>query len=148
MTPVLFLDEPTSGLDPQTDRLVRNFIAGLKAQVRTIVLSTHNLADPDRLCDRVAVFNRHLLALDSARVLSHKIFGRKVVFDLESYLPAYRAVVENHHFVKDLKEIVGNLLVRALVEAGADLQFVGEIWRRLEDVYLEFVQGVGDDSND
>jgi ABC-2 type transport system ATP-binding protein len=158
---VLFLDEPTSGLDPQAARLVRDFIADLKAQGRTIVLSTHNLAEADRLCDRVAVFNRHLLALDSPRVLRHKIFGRKVVFHLKGYLPAYRAAVEKHHFVKDLQEIDGNLLVtlenpeennpvlvRSLVEAGADLQFVGEIRRRLEDVYLELVQGAGGDSND
>jgi ABC-2 type transport system ATP-binding protein len=158
---VLFLDEPTSGLDPQVARLVRDFIADLKGQGRTIILSTHNLAEADRLCDRVAVFNRHLLALDSPRVLRHKIFGRKVVFHLKSYLPAYRDALENYPFVKDLQEIDGKLLVtlenpeennpvliRSLVEAGADLQFVGEIRRRLEDVYLELVQGDGDDSNE
>lgn len=155
---VLFLDEPTSGLDPQAARLVQDFISDLKDQGRTIVLSTHNLAEADRLCDRVAVFNRHLLALDSPRVLRQKIFGRKIVFHFKSYLPAYRAAVEKFPFVKDLEEFDGKLLVtlenpeennpvliRSLIEAGADLQFVGEIRRRLEDVYLELIQGAGDD---
>jgi len=61
---VLFLDEPTSGLDPQASRLVREFIEGLKGEGRTIILTTHNLEEADRLCDRVAVISGHLLALD------------------------------------------------------------------------------------
>lgn len=50
----LFLDEPTSGLDPQAARAMRQFIADLKSDGRTIVLCTHNLDEADRLCDRVA----------------------------------------------------------------------------------------------
>src|SRR3990170_8279445 len=46
---VLFLDEPTSGLDPEAAHLVREFIADLKKEGRTIFLCTHNLDEADRL---------------------------------------------------------------------------------------------------
>ena len=64
---VLFLDEPTSGLDPEAARLVREFIANLKEEGRTIVMCTHNLDEADRLCDRIAVF-RSLLVYNVQRM--------------------------------------------------------------------------------
>jgi ABC-2 type transport system ATP-binding protein len=150
---VLFLDEPTNGLDPQAARLVREFIAELSGEGRTIILCTHNLDEADRLCDRVAVVNGHLLALDSPKVLRRKIFGRKVVFhlleakiDFEQVLLAFDFVsevnlVENKILVS-VKDPENNnpALIRALIEAGAEIQFVGELRRRLEDVYLELMK--------
>ena len=53
---VLFLDEPTSGLDPEAAKLVRDFIAELKTEGRTIFLCTHNLDEADRLCERIGIF--------------------------------------------------------------------------------------------
>ncbi len=150
---VLFLDEPTSGLDPQASRLVREFIAGLKDEGRTIVLTTHNLEEADRLCDRVAVISGHLLALDAPGELRKRIFGRKVVFHLTEAKPAHKKVLENYSFVTDIELVENKIvaaiedpenqnpeLVRALVDSGADLQFVGELRRRLEDVYLELIR--------
>ena len=51
----VFLDEPTSGLDPVAARTVREFIEQLKTEGRTIFLTTHNLDEAERLCDRVGV---------------------------------------------------------------------------------------------
>jgi ABC-2 type transport system ATP-binding protein len=154
---VLFLDEPTSGLDPQAARLVREFISELKEEGRTIVLCTHNLEEADRLCDRVAVINSHLLAIDSPAELRRKIFGRKVVFHLEQTRSEYLDVLSSFDYVKQA-ELVGNKLlvevndpeannpdlIRCLVEMGARIQFVGELRRRLEDVYLQLLQTVGE----
>lgn len=150
---VLFLDEPTSGLDPQMARLVREFIAELKREGRTIFLCTHNLEEADRLCDRVAVFQSRLLALDAPSVLRQKLFGRKIVFHLEQIEPHYQQLLEKHHFVTEVQiveekivvtldnpEKNNPLLVKALVQSGAKIQFVGEIRRRLEDVYLQLVK--------
>ncbi|MGD8751517.1 MAG: ABC transporter ATP-binding protein, partial [Anaerolineales bacterium] len=75
---VLFLDEPTSGLDPEAARLVREFIAELKREGRSIVMCTHNLDEADRLCDRIAVFKTHLVALDTPTALRRKLYGRAV----------------------------------------------------------------------
>ena len=150
---VLFLDEPTSGLDPQAARLVREFITGLKGEGRTIILCTHNLEEADRLCDRVAVVNGHVLALDSPKVLRRKIFGRKVVFHLLEAKAELEQVVLPFDFVSEVQVVENKILVsvedpeknnpaiiRALVESGAEIQFVGELRRRLEDVYLELMK--------
>ncbi len=149
---VLFLDEPTSGLDPEMARLVRDFIAELKREGRTIFLCTHNLAEADRLCDRIAVFNTHLLAVDSPAALRRQLFGRTVVFHLVAYRPAYLEAVKEFPFVKRAEAVDGKLvvtledpdtqnphLVAKLVEVGAEIRFVGELRRSLEDVYLRLM---------
>jgi len=149
---VLFLDEPTSGLDPEAAHLVREFIAGLKQEGRTIFLCTHNLDEADRLCDRIAVVNNRLLALDSPGALRRRLYGRVTVFHLRraeaglvERLKAFPFVqqvrlVDNKVLVTlDRPEEENPVLVRALVEAGAEIQFVGELRRTLEDVYLELV---------
>ena len=86
---VVFLDEPTSALDPEAAHLVREFVAELKHEGRTIFLCTHNLDEADRLCDRVAVFRTRLLALDTPAALRRQLFGRSVVFHLRAMDPAY-----------------------------------------------------------
>jgi ABC-2 type transport system ATP-binding protein len=150
---VLFLDEPTSGLDPEAARLVRQFIAELREAGRTIVLCTHNLDEADRLCDRIAVFKGTLLALDTPTALRRKLFGRTVVFHLTNMQPQFAQAVEQFDFVQSAKTVDNKLViglddpevhnpevVRALVEEGADIQFVGEVRQRLEDVYLKLVK--------
>ena len=149
---VLFLDEPTSGLDPQAARLIRQFISGLREEGRTIVMCTHNLDEADRLCDRIAVFSSSLLALDTPKALRQKLFGRSVVFHLRGADPAHLEALQGFDYVQSAQlvedKIVVQLddpethnpeLIRALVQAGADIQFVGELRRRLEDVYLQLV---------
>jgi ABC-2 type transport system ATP-binding protein len=149
---VLFLDEPTSSLDPQATRLVREFIEELRAEGRTIILCTHNLEEADRLCDRVAVVSGHLLALDAPAQLRRKLFGRQVVFHLAQTSPELAKALENEPGVGQVEVIDNKIvvtvedperqnpaLVRTLVEKGAEIQFVGELRRRLEDVYLELM---------
>lgn len=63
---LLFLDEPTSGLDPVNARKVRDIVLGLKAQGRTVFLTTHNMATANELCDRVAfVVDGRIVAMDT-----------------------------------------------------------------------------------
>lgn len=50
---LLFLDEPTTGQDPSRARLTRDLIRRLKAEGKTIFLTTHNMAEADEVCDRV-----------------------------------------------------------------------------------------------
>ncbi len=54
---VLFLDEPMSALDPLGRREVRNLIASLRAQGKTIFFSSHILTDVEAMCDRVAILS-------------------------------------------------------------------------------------------
>lgn len=64
--PVLFLDEPTSALDPVGRREVLGLIEGLRGQ-STVFLSTHILADVERVCDQVAVLDRGKLITQASR---------------------------------------------------------------------------------
>ena len=150
---VLFLDEPTAGLDPEMARLVREFIGDLKDKGRTIFLCTHNLDEADRLCDRIAVVNSRLLALDTPAALRARLYDRVVVFHLSAIAPAYEKAVSEQAFVRSVEtkdnklvvalddpEMNNPQLIRALVDAGADIQFVGELRRSLEDVYLRLVE--------
>jgi ABC-2 type transport system ATP-binding protein len=152
---VLFLDEPTSSLDPEAARLVREFLATLKQEGRTIFLCTHNLDEADRLCDRIAVFNTRLLALDTPTALRRSLYGRTVVFHLAHNDRRFERCLEGFDFVHAVQSMDNKLvvrlespetqnpaLVRALVQAGADVQFVGEVRRTLEDVYLQLVDHV------
>jgi fluoroquinolone transport system ATP-binding protein len=63
---LLFLDEPTSGLDPVNARKVKNIVLDLKAQGRTVFLTTHDMSTANELCDRVAfVVDGTIAAMDS-----------------------------------------------------------------------------------
>lgn len=63
---VLFLDEPTSGLDPINAKKIKEMILELKAQGKTIFITTHNMFDADQLCDRVALlYEGKIKALDA-----------------------------------------------------------------------------------
>ncbi len=149
---VLFLDEPTSGLDPEASRIVREFISELKQEGRTIIICTHNLNEADRLCDRVAVFSSRLLALDSPTNLRRQLFGRKVVFHLANASEALAQAARQHTFVQNTEVVDDKLvvtlsdpeeqnptLINTLVGAGAEIRFVGELRRSLEDVYINLV---------
>jgi len=62
---ILILDEPEAGLDPQSRILVRNFIKSLSRQ-KTVILTTHNMDEAERLSDRVAIIDHgKLLLLDT-----------------------------------------------------------------------------------
>ena len=150
--PLLFLDEPTTGLDPESAKLVREFIEELKSEGRTIFLTTHNLDEADRLCDVIGVFNQKLLALGAPSELRQQLFGRKSVFHLAaldpSWLPLVSAVagvieVEAHDnkILVRLEDPEGQnpAIARALVQAGADIQFIGELRQPLEAVYLDLL---------
>jgi ABC-2 type transport system ATP-binding protein len=155
---ILFLDEPTSGLDPEAAKLIRDFIEELSGAGRTIFMCTHNLDEADRLCDRVAVFNRRLRVVDTPSGLRQQLYGRQVVFHMAH--PVEQRFVD---LLADLNginqvEAVDNKLVialenpeqqnpeiiRLLVSAGAGLQFVGELRHSLEDIYLKLVNDAQD----
>jgi len=151
---VLFFDEPTTGLDPEAALVVRDFILEFKKQGRTIFMTTHNLDEAEKLCDRVGIFKQSLLALDSPANLRQKLFGRKVVFHLGGVNPQWLPLINAVDGVSSVEQLENKLVValaspektkplitRLLVEQGADIQFIGEVRQSLEQVYLEMLHG-------
>jgi ABC-2 type transport system ATP-binding protein len=55
---LLVLDEPTAGLDPQARRKLRTLIREMRADGRTVLLSTHDLEEASQLCDQIAIMDR------------------------------------------------------------------------------------------
>jgi len=149
---VLFLDEPTSGLDPEAASEVRQLIHRMREEGCTIFLSTHNLGEAEMLCNRIAVIQTRLLALDTAESLRRRFFRRKVIVELQSPDPKTLALVTKLPFVQEAKaegsrlsvELVDSErnrpeLVRAIVEAGGKVITVSEEQYTLEQVYLRLM---------
>ncbi|MGH7565157.1 MAG: ATP-binding cassette domain-containing protein [Gemmatimonadota bacterium] len=148
---VLLLDEPTAGLDPRMARIVRDFIATLKAQGRTILLSTHNLEEAEALCDRVALIHGRLVAFDRPAALAERFFTRRIRIRLTEAeagaiaagaLPFVRDVAQDEDLVTVTLSDGADTpaLVRGLVEAGAQIHEILPLRATLEDVYLELIR--------
>ncbi len=150
---VLFLDEPTANLDPEASKTVRDFILDLKKEKRTIFMNTHNLDEAGRICDRIAILKTKLIAVGSPEDLERGTSNRKTVVHLESVSDAILAAVKKLSAVKNVRTSENKLildvenpekdnpeLVRAVVKAGGDVQFVTELRSSLEDVYLKLIR--------
>jgi len=78
--PLVILDEPTVGLDPQASRDLRDRVRELRAQGRTVLLTTHYMEEADQLCDRVAIIDHaRIVALDTPAALKRTIRAEEVV---------------------------------------------------------------------
>jgi ABC-2 type transport system ATP-binding protein len=76
---LLLLDEPTTGLDPRSKLDVQRFVRELReGHDATILLCTHDMAEADALCDRVAILEKgRLAALDTVAGLKQR-YGAKI----------------------------------------------------------------------
>ena len=151
---VLFLDEPTANLDPLAAKTVRDFILELKKEKRTIFMNTHNLDEAERVCDRIAVLKTKLIAVGSPEDLERSVSNRKTVVHLESNGDSVLAAVKKLSTVKSVSKSENKIildmdnpekdnpqLIRTIVAAGGNIQYVTESRSTLEDVYLKLVRG-------
>jgi ABC-2 type transport system ATP-binding protein len=135
---ILILDEPEAGLDPQSRILVRDFIKSI-GKKKTVILTTHNMDEADRLSDRVAIIDQgKLLMLDTPSNLK-KTIGEGDMLELvfengdqdalnrfvneisnlsmivkisnESVLIKHSNIIENLTAIKDIAEINGLAIV-------------------------------------
>ena len=151
---VLFLDEPTANLDPLAAKTVRDFILELKKEKRTIFMNTHNLDEAERVCDRIAILKTKLIGVGSPEELERSVYSRKTVVHLESNGDSVLAAVKELSTVKSFRASENRIildmnnpetdnpqLVRTIVAAGGNIQYVTESRSTLEDVYLKLVRG-------
>ena len=122
---IVILDEPEVGLDPQSRVKVREYIQSL-ARVKTVILTTHNMDEADRLADRVAIIDHgKLLELDTPTVLKKRVGeGDVVEIELETTIDpviagqveaAVAPLVDQVHMDRE----TSTLTVRALNAVGA-----------------------------
>jgi ABC-2 type transport system ATP-binding protein len=147
---ILLLDEPTSALDPQIARVVRRLLDDRRGKGCTILVSTHNLDETERLADRVAVVQRRLIAFDTPACLRRRLTQGRIVVRVaglaSACLNAVRpfdgsAAVDGQLLTLRLPDLERDTpaLVRAVVEAGAEILEVRPETAALEDVYLHLL---------
>ena len=119
---------------------VRDFIYELKNEGRTIFMPTHNMKKSHAGRDRVGIFKQSLLAVDSPEALRQRLYGCEVVFLLTALNPDWVTLISAQPGVKAAEAAENKLvvsleeperenpaIVRALVQAGADIKFIGEL---------------------
>jgi ABC-2 type transport system ATP-binding protein len=147
---VLLLDEPTSGLDPEISRGVRGILQERRAAGCSIIVSTHNLDEAERIADRVAVLDRRLLALDRPAALRRRLTTGRLMVRLDSEhaeVPSQirrfdpRASIEDGAIVLRLADLNRDTpdVVSALTSAGMRVLEVRPEVPALEDVYIHLV---------
>jgi ABC-2 type transport system ATP-binding protein len=151
---IVLLDEPTANLDPQMSRTVRELIVNLKKQGRTILVSTHNLDEVERLADRVGLVRRTLVAVGEPAALRRDLFGRRLrVRMLSAYppLPELAAVAARAggqdvringtelSMVLEAPDRATPVVIRSLVDAGAEIREAFDEEPPLEEVYLKLL---------
>jgi ABC-2 type transport system ATP-binding protein len=173
---IFFLDEPTLGLDVSAARAVRELILAWKAAVpgRTVLLTTHYMAEADELCDRIAIVDHgRILALGTPDELKKRV-QRESVFRLEldrldggaaalrrlpGVVSAALAASDQADGKADRQTVQVNLalvddgalggVVGALGGLGAQILALRKSEPSLEDVFVELVgRGFDDESTD
>ena len=146
---VLFLDEPMSGLDPLGRREVRDLIASLREQGKTVFFSSHVLSDVEALCDRVAIMNKGCL-IDSGKLsdilksqttemeaivsnLSEAVLNELRVFAL-SVIPTPEGARIRLNSEREIERLLG-----VIHRAGGRLVSVNSVRESLEDLFVREV---------
>jgi ABC-2 type transport system ATP-binding protein len=169
---ILFLDEPTLGLDVAAARGIRELVLDWKAAVpgRTVLITTHYMAEADELCDRIAIVDRgRILAIGTPADLKRRV-QRESIFRLEldrldggavslarlggvvsaalaadTDAEAQRVIV---NLVLEEDSALGGV-VSALAGIGSQILALRKSEPTLEDVFVELVgRGFGDEDDD
>jgi ABC-2 type transport system ATP-binding protein len=152
--PLIFLDEPTVGLDVAVAEAVRDDLEALVAREGvTVFLTTHNMAEAERLCSQIAVVREgRLVAVGHPNKLREQatnsrleILGRGFDDNLLNMLQArsdvIKAEVKNEHLTIDLCEDKDAAqLVSLVVSAGVQVEEVHRGKASLEEVYLALME--------
>ena len=147
---VVFLDEPTTGMDPAARRSLWDIVRSLRAQGRTVLLTTHYMEEAEVLCDRLAIMD-HGKILEAGTVtelVSRRFSERSVRFDrIEAIDDARLATFPGVSGVKgedgqsilytqDVPGTIGALLA-ATEQLGAEPENLSIRRPTLEDVFLD-----------
>jgi ABC-2 type transport system ATP-binding protein len=152
--PLVLLDEPTAGLDVVAASAVRDNLTTLAAQEGVAVfLTTHNMAEAERLCDEVAVIrDGRLVAVGEPRKLQQQATTPRAVIVARGITPEIAELARAHPGVMDveigkdrlslkLEEATDTApLVSQLIAAGIEIEEVVKDKASLEDVFLRLME--------
>jgi len=138
---LLFLDEPSTGLDPQARRNLWDLIQGIKAEGKTIILTTHYMEEAQYLCDEVAImdYGKIIARGTPAELIRRHSRGITVV------LPRNRFGLEAKDFALPIREVKDTIEIKTddvnqcleqLISHGIDLSDITVRTPNLETVFL------------
>ena len=141
-------------------KTVRDFLLKLKQEKRTILLNTHQLAEAERVCDRVGIMHTRLIAVGTPDGLRGSASSRATAVQLAVVTDAVVASAKG--VARTDVTISGNTitipvskperdnpeLVKAIVAAGGEIQFVSGMVPSLEETYLKLLNNEKDEKND
>jgi ABC-2 type transport system ATP-binding protein len=155
--PVLLMDEPTSAMDPESARLVRDAIHGLRSANRSIIICTHNLAEAEELADKIAIIHRGRIIVSGVveelktRLLGAPQFEVKLGANLENveiFLPETATLTERGgdwiRYQAENPIETNPLVVQYLVSISLPVIRLAEVPRSLENAYLQAMSETGD----
>lgn len=146
---LLILDEPLNGLDPKGIAEMRELFFSLKSEGKTILLSSHILAEIEATCDQLCILDKGILKFDGTVEELRQVLAKKIQFELKGNAPEqmleYLKTKFDHsnpekvdeHIVVELeseKDI--SKVIKALVEQRFEIYEVRKKVNRLEDLYL------------
>jgi ABC-2 type transport system ATP-binding protein len=147
---VVILDEPTVGMDPVAAREFRELVRELRAEGRTVLLTTHDMAEAESICDRVSLIdNGRLLGTESPRVIGNWIqsYERVIAADVPAgavdqiaKLPGVSSVTtaqDGTLHVETTEEGASTEVLRVLIDHGVRSMSTGR--PSLEEVYLRVI---------
>jgi ABC-2 type transport system ATP-binding protein len=147
---LLFLDEPTAGLDPQVRREIYTIIEELKAEKKTIVLTTHYIEEAEKLCDRVAIVDHgKVIATGTPKGLKQSSANTTRI-EVRLSKPSSSGTLKNLDGVVDARELDGAYVLHCQRTAPAIVALVKHLEAEnnelvsleiatpsLEDVFIE-----------
>ncbi|MEP6716261.1 MAG: ABC transporter ATP-binding protein, partial [Terriglobia bacterium] len=151
---LVVLDEPSTGLDPQARRDLHHEIAGMDRDRHAVLLTTHNIEEAERLCDRIAIIDRgRIVATGTPRELINRSTSAPSVFlstvpsvdpQLLATLPAMQDLTSDGSRLRfttlDVNRTLTELL-RLLDTRGIQIAELSVRKSTLEDVLLELTGG-------
>src|ERR1700738_2975516 len=147
---VVFFDEPMSGLDPMGRREVRDLMAQLKVEGKTVFFSTHILSDAEALCDRVAIIHQgELRGVGAIADLTSSVQGKVEVIWHGTQIPSsIRALGAECHVTGDtvravLAESQQDAAIDALRRERIRLIAITPVRTSLEEYFVAKLQGAG-----
>jgi len=141
---LLILDEPTNGLDPYSQWQVRQIIAALCKQGKTILLCSHYLTEVEMLCDAVGILQHGKLVQSGAVPdLVHTQNAVEIVLaeghianDIVTHLGIAKHVIEAHNNLMRIDAESQDRVLAALVAANVQIHSLNPISQTLEEVYI------------
>lgn len=138
---IIFLDEPTTGLDPQARRNFWELIESIKAEGKTILLTTHYMDEAYTLCDEIAIMDHgRIIAQGTPKELLAAHFNDVILQLPVSDIPGGDALPFDVQIHKDVAEITTsdvNQTIRELINQNISLSHLHVRSRNLEDLFIE-----------